>query len=283
MPFFQHQGISFYFEKSGIGPTLLFSHGLGGDWASAKRFLPTLPGWSFVLWDSRGHGRTHPVGDAAAYTFQRFANDLHELAEHLRIGTAVVGGVSMGAAVALRFALDFPQMAAGLIMIRPAWLDTASPEGLQMIEYIGDLVSQHGGDDGLRRFRQTDRYKTLLQNDPDELDCYLKYFSEPLASQKAIRFQRMPRDCPISHRSEAETIQLPTLVIGTNNDQAHPINYAREWQRRIPKAQLETVPSMRIDRLACYSRTQQRVSEYLTSDEVTNSLQRLSKATNSNG
>ena len=90
---------------------------------------------------------------AARRSAGRFAQTFRaRLVERLGIERAIVGGSSMEAAIATRFALDRPHMVAALALIRPARLDQPSPKPLRLLETIGDLLEQFPIKEGRRRF-----------------------------------------------------------------------------------------------------------------------------------
>lgn len=66
-----------------------------------------------VRYDIRGTGRSaRPTTDFAHY------EDLHALLEFLEIKRAVICGTSFSGAIALDFALDYPEMPGGLVLVR---------------------------------------------------------------------------------------------------------------------------------------------------------------------
>src|SRR4029450_5341378 len=69
-----------------------------------------------VLWEPRGHARSDSPEDPAKYSFQRWALDLKAVLDHLRIQKAHVGGLSLGAGIATRFALRFPSRVRSLVV-----------------------------------------------------------------------------------------------------------------------------------------------------------------------
>ena len=84
--------------------------------------------------DFRGHGETRPLGPPEKIGMAVLADDLLAFLDGLGIGQAVVGGSSMGAAVALNVGLRFPQRLRALILYRPCWIDRplpANPPGLR--------------------------------------------------------------------------------------------------------------------------------------------------------
>lgn len=243
MPVFENNGISFYYERHGSGPVLVFTHGLTGDLTVMLDMLSNLTGYSLLVWDCRAHGRTEPVGPEDAFTFGQLAADLRALLDHCQIESAIVGGVSMGAAVSARFALDFPDMVSHLILVRPAWLDDKSPEPLHPAIKIGDLLEMYDVEEARSRFLQSAEYESVFQADPAAATSYCESFEKPQATERAVRLRRIPRDCPINSWNEVALLKVPTLVIGCEPDYIHPIAYAREWLRHLSQAIFVQVPS----------------------------------------
>ncbi len=247
MPVFRHENIDFNFEHRGAGPVLVFTHGLSGDSADMRDLLGEPKGYSLLLWDARGHGRTEPTGVPQGFSFAQFASDLRGLMSHLGIERAVVGGVSMGAGVSVRLALDWPDLVRGLVLVRPAWLNEGFPEALRPCKRMGELLAQYGPDEGRRRFEQTAEYKTICQTHPVAAKLLGEQFTKALAAERNIRLQSMPLDCPIRNWDEVVEIKVPSMVIGSKNDFTHPFAYAAEWAGRLPQATLEEAPSKEVD------------------------------------
>ena len=131
MSIFEHDAVRFYYEAIGKGQPLVMCHGLSGDLSAPKDLLGEFPGYRLVFPDARAHGHTQPLGPESKLCFSQFAMDLHTLLEHLKIDRTVVGGISMGAGIAARFAIDYPNQVAGLVLVRPAWCDAPSPKNLK--------------------------------------------------------------------------------------------------------------------------------------------------------
>ena len=243
MPFFHHDEIDFNYEYRGTGPTLVFTHGLSGDLNDTRDLLSPPNGYSLLLWDVRGHGLTEPLGPAESLSFAQFARDLQALIASLGIRHAVIGGVSMGAGVSARLALNAPHLIRGLILVRPAWLDKRSPEPLNPVQRIAQLLGEDGPIEGRKRFEQTAEYERVFKIDPLTAKQLCEQFSKPKALERHIRLQRIPADCPIQSWNEVSEIKVPTLVIGSNEDFVHPYSYAAEWANCIPQATLAEVPS----------------------------------------
>ena len=107
MPYFNHDGLNFYFEEHGSGIPLLFSHGLCGSLNQAKELIGSSTGFRLIVYDSRGHGKTGQAGDIDQLNFSTMAADAAVLLDLLSVKSAVIGGVSMGAGIALAFCLRY--------------------------------------------------------------------------------------------------------------------------------------------------------------------------------
>ena len=120
--YFRHDNLDFHYLDVGSGLPFVFQHGLGGDVSQPFELYAPQPGVRLLTMDSRGHGMTRPIGAAEKFSFASFADDLWALLDHLDLQKAVVGGISMGAGVALNFALRYPERAVGLCSFgRPGW------------------------------------------------------------------------------------------------------------------------------------------------------------------
>jgi len=107
-------------ERVGHGPiTVVLAHGFGG---SGRNFRSTARALgdrvSFVLFDQRGHARSAAPEDPAAYDLERLVDDFASVVEDASPagGRVVAGGLSMGAGVALAYALRHPERVRGLVL-----------------------------------------------------------------------------------------------------------------------------------------------------------------------
>ena len=109
--------VKLYYEEHGTGVPLVLAYGIGGNtqmWDTNAEALAAR--YRLILWDPRGHARSDSPADPAMYSFTRWAFDLRDLLDHLRIRRAYVGGLSLGAGIATRFALLYPERVAALIV-----------------------------------------------------------------------------------------------------------------------------------------------------------------------
>ena len=110
-------GVRIYYEEHGEGTPLVLAYGIGGN---AKMWNVNVPGLAsrhrLVLWEPRGHARSDAPSDPAKYSFHRWTLDLKAVLDHLGIRRAHVGGLSLGAGIATRFALRFPGRVRSLVV-----------------------------------------------------------------------------------------------------------------------------------------------------------------------
>lgn len=86
-------------------------------------------GFHVVTLDPLGHGRSDRPADPQAYSVTAFAEQVIALLDHMGAPQAVVGGVSLGANVALETAAIAPERVRGLILEAPV-LDNGVEAGI---------------------------------------------------------------------------------------------------------------------------------------------------------
>ena len=110
--------VRIYYEAHGsAGTPLALAYGIGGNadmWDVNRAALAARH--RLVLWEPRGHARSDSPEDPARYSFARWVLDLKAVLDHLGIRRAHVGGLSLGAGIATRFALRFPARVSSLVV-----------------------------------------------------------------------------------------------------------------------------------------------------------------------
>lgn len=126
-------GHGFYYESRGSGHPVILLHGFSLDsrmWDTQVGALASR--YRVIRYDLRGHGKT-----TAPITVPFAAHeDLRDLMDDLGIRRATVVGLSMGARVAVDFALVYPERVAGLVLAGPGlsgYVATERPAGLDSV------------------------------------------------------------------------------------------------------------------------------------------------------
>jgi pimeloyl-ACP methyl ester carboxylesterase len=236
--------------SSGDGQTCLFLHGLCGTASQPAEVFPNDIGWRCLTLESRGHGESE-CGDFANLSIQRFAMDVANFAASLDGPPPVIGGISMGAAIALRLAVKSPEMWRGLILARPAWVVEAVPDTLAPHRRIATLLAEHlagslAKDDSSevrRRFEESATAQAIAGESPDNLTSLLGFFDRQPLDQTQALLAAIGHDGPGVDRDEIAALDMPTLVIGTSHDAVHPLAMARELASLIPRSRLAEITS----------------------------------------
>jgi pimeloyl-ACP methyl ester carboxylesterase len=109
--------VRIYYEAHGSGTPLVLAYGIGGNvemWDVNRDALAARH--RLVLWEPRGHARSASPEDPAKYSFERWVFDLKAVLDDLGIRKAHIGGLSLGAGIATRFALRFPARVRSLVV-----------------------------------------------------------------------------------------------------------------------------------------------------------------------
>lgn len=243
MPTFRHDGLLFHYLETGAGVPFFYQHGLGGETSLVFALVKPPPGVRLIGFDARGHGETRPLGDPAKLGLSLFADDLGGLMDHLKIERAVVGGISMGAAVTLNFTLRFPARVLGLVQSRPAWLDFPQPENLKAFGLIARFIREHGARRGRDLFGKHELYLRWRREFPDAANSLLSQFNHPRAEETVAKFERIPADTPCRDRAEWAKIRVSTLVLANRRDPIHPFEFGQTLACLIPGAEFRELTS----------------------------------------
>jgi pimeloyl-ACP methyl ester carboxylesterase len=237
---FHRDGLALAAHAVGRGRPVLVQHGLCGDAAQTAEVIPTDAGWMGVTLECRGHGASG-AGPEAALSLATFVDDLAVFIEERLGGPVVVGGISMGAALALRLAVTRPDLVSGLCLLRPAWVCEPAPANMAPYAVAGALLGQHGPEEARARFERLPLARRLAAEAPDNLETLRRLLSrEPLARTAAL-LSRVSADGPGVSPAEVAALRVPTLVIGHGQDLAHPWAHAEALAGLILGARLVRV------------------------------------------
>ena len=127
------------------------------------------------------------------------AADMAALLDELDIPATVVGGVSMGAGIALKFGTQYKSRTSALILSRPAWLNEPSPPNLSVIASIADLIQKHGRERGLQLFDKSEVYTSLEESFPQTARSLQETFSAPGIEASVSGFRSILASARLSH------------------------------------------------------------------------------------
>ena len=114
------------YKDVGEGPCVLLVHAFGFDadmWEPQVEHM-TSAGYRIIAPDVRGFGES--PGPSEDHTFQETVDDVAGVLEDADVDHAVVGGLSMGAAVAVALTVAYPNRVDGLLIA-----DNSLPDGFE--------------------------------------------------------------------------------------------------------------------------------------------------------
>jgi 3-oxoadipate enol-lactonase len=215
-----------YEDSGGSGLPLVLGHGFLMD---SDMFAAQVKALSerhrVVTWDQRGHGRTESTDEAFSYWDS--ADDLAALLDHLRIDRAVLGGMSQGGFVALRFALRYPDRTAGLVLI-DTQAGTEDPDKMLQYDLMHDVWVTSGPNDQLLEMVAA----IIIGNQRPESAAWIaKWKAREPGSLTRIYRTLMDRDDITDRLRE---ITVPALVIHGTEDAAIDMSLAEALCRALP-------------------------------------------------
>ena len=243
----------------GAGPATLFQHGLGGDEAQVAEAFPS-EGRRRLTLECRAHGRSEP-GDPRDFSIARFADDVLAFADSRGVARFAVGGISMGAAIALRIAATRPERVDALVLARPAWGWAKAPANMRPFAEAARGLA--GG--GRAAFAASATARMLARDAPDNLASLLGFFDRPNLPVVATLLASIAIDGPGVGEAEIRAIAAPTLVLGAAMDYVHPVGLARELAGAIPSAGFVEVASKAKDKARHFAELRAAIDGFLAS------------------
>jgi len=239
MPYLDRDGLRLSYRDTGSGSPLVLQHGLGGDAAQPVGVAP--PNVRLITLECRGHGESD-IGAPRDLSFATFTQDLRVLLDHLDIERAIVGGISMGAGLALRLAYDQPDSVVGLVLVRPAWSDRPNPPNLAPLLEVARYLRDFGPAEGKRRYQTASKLLAVTHHESlSAAQSLLGQFDRPLASARAPVLERMVADAPLPLSADWSRLRMPALILATRGDPLHPFSMARQLASALPKSRLTEI------------------------------------------
>ena len=229
---------------TGEGPPVVLLHGL----TATRRYVMMgsraleRAGHRVISYDARGHGRSSPAPDPAAYTYEDLGRDLEAVLEELRIDRALVAGSSMGAHTGLWLALRSPERVSGLVVITPGYDPDGSdaPARLARWDALADGL-EHGGVEGfLAAYGRPNVPQEWQETVVRVIRQRLSLHEHPEAVADALR--AVPRSRPFGQLDELGAISVPAAVVASSDeaDPGHPQALAEAYASALPNARLIT-------------------------------------------
>mgnify|MGYP001766084260 CR=1 FL=1 len=217
------------YEGGQVGqkPPVILLHGAGGThlyWPSDVR---RLAGYRIYALDLPGHGKS---GGCGQQSIAAYAGSIIDWLDALGLHSAVFVGHSMGSAIALALALDFPERVLGVslvssgarLKVNPALLEIAANEAA--FQTVVELVVS---------------WSFGASAPAQLLDLAARRMAE---TRPAVLYGDFQACNLFDVTTRLGEIQAPTLVICGSDDRMTPLRYAQYLADHIPGARLAAVP-----------------------------------------
>src|SRR3954452_18857603 len=215
-----YEGHRIEYDSYGKGDrTIVLVHGLLMNRRMFSRLGPALAerGHRAICVDLLGHGRSDRPEDLRLYSMPRFARQVSKLIDHLGLDSAVVGGTSLGANVALELATREPEKVRGLFIEMPV-LDNALTGVAAFFTPI--MVGLRFGRPA---FEAVSRVTGAVPRTHHLVDMGLDLLRQrPRPSLAVLEGLLLGETAP--HREERRTISQPALIVGHTRDPVHPLS-----------------------------------------------------------
>jgi pimeloyl-ACP methyl ester carboxylesterase len=224
------------------GPAVVLVHGLLWSARMFERLCVSLPTHRMLLLDLHGHGKSSAPTDPARYTWASLTDDVVGLLDHLAIGRAIVGGLSLGANVTLAVAHRHPARVRAMGVEMPV-LSGGHPVARPLFGALAGVY--RAGGVALRPVAgAVGRLPVpLARRLPDIAAARDVVAANPRVAAAVLR--GLLADEPVDESDAAlRRLTMPALVIGHRNDPLHPLADARRLASLLPDARLVEVPSI---------------------------------------
>ena len=226
-------------QAASPGASVVFLHGLASNmtrWAELTRETRLGARHDLIRVDLRGHGESMT---RSHYDLGVWIDDLAHLLDAERAGRACLVGHSLGATLALAFALKRPDRVAALVLIDPVFRDAVAPDqahwarNAPLFGWAARLIRALNRI-GLHRrtlapldLEQLDRQARIALADPGQLEAFVRHYSSaredlrhiPLANYLQDLVELL-RPLPALHPVRAPVLALRSTIAGYQDEAA---------------------------------------------------------------
>jgi pimeloyl-ACP methyl ester carboxylesterase len=219
-------GMDLYYEVSGTGDPLIILHGAYMNIPTMGDIIPLLArSHTVYALELQGHGRTNDID--RPITYPNLAGDVSDFMDAVGLGKADIFGYSMGAAVALRLAIEHPEKVDQLVLASVSYdMSGSQPEFLAMIPTMTpDMFIGSPMEDAWKQYAPNpDGFRPFVER-------MIALEHEPLAWEADVRNLKIPM---LVIAGDADMVTLEHLVSlfrlvggGAPGDMGKPLGQSR--------------------------------------------------------
>jgi pimeloyl-ACP methyl ester carboxylesterase len=226
---FESGGVRLFAVENGVGRVIVMLHGgMASHLASLPLITPLSSRYRVVAPDLRGSGRSW---SGALLSFDQLAEDVEALLDHIEADRAVVGGVSGGSGIALRFALQRRSRVAGLVLVKPVYGgdERGYTEEQKQTFAAMDAVASRALAEGVQVLRPL--YANLPPQIREKALAMMGAFDA--ASVVATSHFIASGAQPFTTAADLRSLSIPTLLV-RGDDPVHPAEVSDLYAANIP-------------------------------------------------
>jgi len=235
------EDVSLEYDEAGTGQTVLLIHGFPLNRQMWQPQIDALSatGFRVIAPDLRGFGNS--AAGASPGMMDTLADDLVHLLDQLQIEKAVVAGMSMGGYVLLNLLRRYPQRinAACFVVTRS---DADDGAGRAKRNHLIAEIEAGRPQTVAEAFIPALFAPHTTQNHPELVEMVHNWISATSTTGLIHGLQAI-RD-RVDSTPLLATLQIPTLVIGSEEDQAIPPEQSIALAKQIPAANLSMLPAV---------------------------------------
>jgi pimeloyl-ACP methyl ester carboxylesterase len=212
-------GISIHYAIYGHGPAVVFLHGgLANSDYWGNQVAAIAARHTVILMDSRGHGRS--TRDSRPYGYDLMADDVVALTEGLQIAKADVVGWSDGGIIGLDLAMRHKERVGKVFAFAANTVTSGVIEGVEKNPTFAAYIARAG--------REYEKYSAT----PKEYPAFVDQIS------------KMWADEPNWTDAQLKAINVPTLIVDGDHDEAIKRAHTEYIAATIPRAGLLILPNV---------------------------------------
>lgn len=240
----QINGVSLFYEQTGDGYPIIFSHEFSGDhrsWEPQVRFFSRT--YRCITYNHRGYPPSTVPADPAAYSQDHMIEDMAGLARHLGIEQAHWIGCSMGAQGALMLSMRYPELCRSTVV---AGCGTGSVDHAAFVrsaEAMAHALRERGIAHLLDDTAASSTRAAYRQKDPRGWAEFHTQLGEHSSVGSALTYLGVQRLRPTVMQlgDDLRKLRVPTLLIIGDQDEAC-VDANIFMRRQCPRAGLVVLP-----------------------------------------
>jgi pimeloyl-ACP methyl ester carboxylesterase len=268
-------GAAWEYHDEGVGQVLVLIHGLGSDMSGWNRLIPLLVSRVRII-AVELPGYSLAGSEDAVFPLEKLSVSLADFLRELGATPCVLVGHSLGGAVSLVLASNFPELCEALVLIAPGGFGSELNPFVPVLATRGGSVALrllHGKRAArsirtLARRLETRSASTVKIRITEVMETYERLGSERARARMRRSFREgLSRNTPEQRaRVSALSSDIPIQIIWGTEDLVLPPWHGNRAQAALPWSQLEMIPGA--------GHTPQRSATQQVADTIFNFLNR---------